>query len=90
MKVYIIGDREKEEEFEEAEQFLRKCGHAPVNPLKVIQALPEEMNNSDFTLIAFELIRVCDAVYLLSGWSENLFARMERTQAIKTEKEFLD
>lgn len=90
MKVYIIGDREKEEEFEEAEQFLRKRGHAPVNPLKIIQALPEEINNSDFTLIAFELIRVCDAVYLLSGWSGDLFARMERTQAIRGEKEVLN
>lgn len=90
MKVYIIGDRGKAEEFEAAEHLLKQRGYAPVNPLKVIQALPSEINNSDFTLIAFEIIRVCDAVYLLEGWDKNLFARMEAAQAEREQKTLFD
>lgn len=90
MKVYIIGDRNNPEDFEAAERLLTQKGCAPVNPLKVIQALPKEINNSDFTLIAFELIRICDAVYLLDGRSKDLFARMEQAQAIRAEKEVLN
>lgn len=89
MKVYIIGIRDNAEEFKKVEYLLKKEGHAPVNPLKVIQALPEEITNADFTIIAFELIKICDAVYLLEGWEKDLLSRMEFAQAEREEKVIL-
>ena len=90
MKVYICGDKSRTQEFEEAEKFLVLHGYAPVNPLKVIQALPGEMNNSDVTVIMFEIIRVCEVVYLLNDWDKDLFARLEYAQAQRMEKEILN
>lgn len=90
MKVYICGNRDNEAQFYEAEEQLRAAGHIPINPIKVIYALPAEINNSEFTVITFEIIRVCDAVYLLSGWEKDLVARMEAAQAKRAEKEILE
>lgn len=87
MKVYILGDKDNEQSFEEAERFLRKKGHIPINPIKIAYALPEEINNSELTVILFEVIKVCGAVYPLDGWEKDLFARLEMGQAERTEKE---
>lgn len=89
MKVYILGNKANEENFDEAEQFLQQEGHIPVNPIKIAYALPEEINNSELTVILFEVIRVCDAVYPLEGWEKDLFARLEMGQAERTEKTIL-
>ena len=87
MKVYIIGDKNNSEEFTQAEQLLELKGYAPVNPVNVLQVLPEEITNADFTIIAFEFIKICDAVYLIDGWDKDLFARMEYAQADREGKE---
>ena len=89
MKVYICGSKKKRKQFKKAEKELRELGHIPVNPVKVIYALPEEINNADFTIIAFEIIRVCDAVYLLDGWDKDLVARLEKAHADREEKMIL-
>lgn len=90
IKVYICGSRDNEAQFYEAEEQLRAAGHIPINPIKIIHALPAEINNSEFTVIAFEIIRVCDAIYPLSGWKKDLVARMEVAQAKRTEKKILN
>lgn len=90
MKVYIVGDRNRPEDFEEAEQLLTQRGYAPINPVKVMQVLPGKITNADFTIIAFEFIKICDAVYLLDGWEKDLFARMEYAQAEREEKPVID
>lgn len=89
MKVFICGDKSFAQNFEDAERFLRKSGHIPINPLKLLQALPEEISNSDFTVIVFEIIRVCEAVYLIGEGKTDLFARMELSHAKRLEKEIL-
>lgn len=89
MKVYILGNKEDRESFDEAESLLRQKGYIPVNPIKIMYALPEEINNSELTVILFEVIKVCDAVYPLNGWEKDLFARLEMGQAERTEKTIL-
>ena len=86
MKVYIVGDRNRPEDFEAAEKMLFQRGYAPVNPVKVMQVLPGKITNADFTIIAFEFIKICNAVYLLDGWEKDCFARMEYAQAEREEK----
>lgn len=87
MKVFICGDKSHAEDFENAERLLRQSGHIPISPLKLLQALPEEISNSDFAVITFEVIRICEAVYLISGWEGDLFARMELAHAKRLERE---
>lgn len=89
MKVYICGNRHHERELYNTEVLLRQQGHIPINPIKVLYALPKEINNSDFTVIAFELIRICDALYLIEGWEKDLFASMELAHAKRMEKEII-
>lgn len=90
MKVYICGNLENPQAFEDAEAFLRMHGHIPINPVKILYALPAEINNSDFTVIAFEIIRICDAVYPISGWDKDLLARVEMSYAKRNDKEILE
>ena len=89
MKVYICGNKHRIQEFEHAENLLRKCGYIPINPVKVLYALPEEISNSDFTVIAFEIIRICDAVYFLEGWETDFLSRMEASHAKRNECEII-
>jgi len=86
MKVYILGNKENKKNFDEAERFLRQKGHVPINPIKIAYALPEEINNSELTVILFEVIKVCDAIYPLDGWEKDLFARLEMGHAERMER----
>lgn len=76
-KVYICGNKNNRKQFKAAEQLIRERGDIPINPLRVMYALPEEINMADFTIIAYELIRISDKVYCLDGWDKDLIARME-------------
>ena len=51
MKVYLCGSKDHPQAFAEAEALLKKQGHIPINPVSMLTALPEELNNSDFTVI---------------------------------------
>lgn len=87
MKVYICGNKHQEQTFHDAEIILRKQGHIPINPVKILYALPEEISNSDFTAISFEIIRISDAVLLVGDWEKDLLATMELAHAKRIEKE---
>ena len=58
--------------------------------LRWLDALPEEIHNSDFTVITFEIIRISDAVYLIDGWKKDLLSSMELAHAKRLEKEILN
>lgn len=89
MRVYICGNKDDRKRFKQAEILLSEQGHAVVNPIRVIYALPKDLNNSDFTIIAFELIRICDALYLMEGWENDITARLEVAHAKRNMKTIL-
>lgn len=89
MKIYLIGNKDladAEETFKETEERLIKEGNAVINPLKIIAALPKEISNSEFVVIATELIRISDAVFFLPNYEGNLIASLERANAIRQDK----
>jgi len=90
MKVFICGNKLHEQAFMIAERLLRQQGHIPINPVKLLYALPTEISNSDFTVLSFETIRISDAIYLIEGWEKDLFASMELAHAKRLEKEILN
>lgn len=89
MKVYICGDKKNRKKFKIKEKELKQQGHIPINPVRVMYSLPEGINNADFTIIAFELIRISDAICVLDGWENDMMARMEMAHAKRNEKEIL-
>lgn len=90
MKVYICGSKQDRKKFKIKEKELKQQGHIPINPLRVIYSLPEEINNADFTIIAFELIRISDSICVLDGWENDMMARLEMAHAKRNEKEILN
>ncbi len=87
MKVYICGCKEHVQTFSDTETALREQGHIPINPVKLLHALPGGISHADFTVVAFEIIRISDAILLLDGWDKDLMARMELAHAKRLEKE---
>lgn len=60
MKVYICGDKSDRKRFKQAERMIKEEGNIPINPVRVIYALPPEVNKADFTIVAYELIHISD------------------------------
>lgn len=90
MKVLIIGALEEVDLFLQSEKWIRDHGDVPINPVKVLQALPIEMTNSDFAVILLELVRISDGVLVLPGWNNNLLATITKTNAERAEKEVIE
>ncbi len=90
MKAFICGNKENAKQYRRAEAALRKKGYVPINPVKVMYGLPKEINNSDFTVIEIELVRISDVVYLLPDWDKDLTERIVLAQAKKMEKEIIE
>lgn len=89
MKIYLIGDKETEQGKENIynyEGILSQEGHIVINPLKVINALPIGINNSDYVVISTGLIRICDAVVYVPGYEKSLIAALEKGNAVRQEK----
>lgn len=89
-KIYICGDKSNRKQFKQAERIIRKRGDIPINPLRVMYALPEEINKADFTILAYEMIRISDKVYCMEGWANDLTARMEMAHAQRNRKDILN
>lgn len=86
MKIFISGQitgiENYWERFNEAEERLTSSGHLVLNPAN----LPVGFDGSDYMLIAYAMIEVCDAVLMLEGWNNSQGARTEHEKAIKTQK----
>lgn len=63
------------------------CGDIPINPIKVMYALPEDISNADFIAVLIELVRISDAVMLIPGWEHDLASSIAKTNAERSEKE---
>ena len=89
MRVYISGNtaglsvHDKGTKFHEAEIYLKKLKHEPVNPLKinsnVIASLPDRLG----------VLADCEAIFLLSGWPLDKEALIEKYYSTITGKEIL-
>lgn len=87
MKVVILGNRSDEDLFTHAENRIRDDGDIPINPIKVMYALPEDISNADFIAVLIELVRISDAVMLIPGWEHDLASSIAKTNAERSEKE---
>lgn len=89
MKVLILGKIKNEDDFFQAEKRIREAGEIPINPIRVLNALPKEITNSDFISLLIELVRISDKVLLLDGFINDLASSIAYTNAKNSEKEIV-
>lgn len=87
MKVLILGKMKEEEQFYQAESTIIENCDIPINPVRILHALPEDISNADFIAVLIELVRISDAICLLDNFINDLASSVAWTNAKKNEKE---
>jgi hypothetical protein len=79
MRVYISGGitgvPNYKENFSKAESYLKLQGYEVINPCMVV--LPESCTWEDYMKIDFNLLSLCDSVYMLKDWGKSSGAFLE-------------
>lgn len=75
MRIYIsgaiTGTEDFRERFLEAEKELIAAGHDTVNPARLNDIMPKDATHEEYTRMSFELLDICDAIYMLEGWENS-------------------
>lgn len=94
MKMYISGKitgldiNEAQRLFQEAEDYLIKQGHEPVNPFKVFPFEQSANHTWKQCLLAdIEALFECQGIYMLANWVDSRGARIEKAIAHELELE---
>lgn len=93
MKVYISGKitglpiTEAEERFKDAEELITALNLIPVNPLN--NGLPRHSSWEEHIAKDIELLKQCEAIFMLDNWEESRGAKIEYEFAIGTGKEVM-
>lgn len=92
MIVYISGQmsgkENHENDFKEAECWLRLKGHIPINPSCLNSVLPFE-RYSQFMAVDFKLIDLSEAIFMLDGWQNSKGAKSELAYAKSLNKKIM-
>lgn len=90
MKVYISGKitglpiTEAEERFKDAEELITALNLTPVNPLK--NGLPRHSTWEEHMAKDIELLKQCEAIFMLENWEDSRGAKIEYDFAIGSGK----
>lgn len=81
MKIYIsgaiTGTEDFMERFAKAEKELTEQCYSVVNPAKVNAQLPEDTSYEEYMKMSFCMLDMCEAIYMLRGWSKSCGANRE-------------
>lgn len=81
MRIYIsgaiTGTEDFRERFLEAEKELIAVGHDTVNPARLNDIMPKNATHGEYMRMSFELLDLCDAIYMLVGWESSKGANQE-------------
>lgn len=76
----ITGRKEAKSDFDAAARVIMKKGHTPVNPYYNGWLLPDG-SHTEYMILAFTVMEMCEAVYMIPGWENSEGARMEERKA---------
>ena len=79
----IVGIRDYLEQFRAAETYIKdEYGKVEiVNPAEVMAKLPQKMMWHQYVDISLNMLRTCDAIFLLDGWEKSKSSQIERLYA---------
>lgn len=81
MKIYISGGITGcpgyYERFAKAEHLIQQLGQTPINPAAVNSMLPANTDYEDYMKMAFTMLDMADAIYMMSGWKNSIGANRE-------------
>ena len=52
-------------------------GHDTVNPARLNDIMPKDATHGEYMRMSFELLDICDAIYMLDGWENSKGANQE-------------
>lgn len=81
MKIYIVGEKRTEEEYEKMESTLKEEGHEVVNIIKVLKQIPR-LTQEEKEKITHALIGISDAVFVEEAWKKSTVAKEEVMYAL--------
>lgn len=94
MRVYISGPitgvQDYMERFSKAQDELSYQGHSVYNPAAVCVMLPTCTTYEEYMKMAFTMLDMCDAVYMLPGWRKSFGANREYGYALAKGKIILE
>lgn len=94
MKVYIsgpiTGTNDYMKRFAKVEKELTGQGFSVINPAKVNAQLPEDTSYEEYMKMSLCMIDMCDAIYMMDGWSRSCGANREYGYALATDKILID
>lgn len=86
MKIYlssaITGTNDYMERFKAAEEKLTQDGHTVFNPAAVNSMMPAKTTYEEYMRVAFTLLDMCDAIYMMRGWQDSKGANREYGYAL--------
>lgn len=86
MRVYlsgaITGTNDYMERFKTAEEKLTRDGHTVFNPAAVNSMMPTGTTYEEYMRVAFTLLDMCDAIYMMRGWQDSKGANREYGYAL--------
>jgi hypothetical protein len=89
-RMYISGkisdNANAEEDFKRGVMWAKGKGYHAINPYTIGMELAETFTHEEFMKIDFQLIEICDAIYMLRGWQNSKGAVMELQHAIAFDK----
>lgn len=78
----ITGTDDFYERFAEAEATWSCDGSSVVNPAKLNDIMPKDATHEEYMRMSFELLDICDAIYMMKGWEESKGANREYGYAV--------
>ena len=78
----ITGTTDFMERFGTVEDRLKSVGYDVVNPAKLNGIMPKDATHEEYMRMSFDLLDICDAIYMLEGWEDSKGANREYGYAV--------
>lgn len=86
MRIYIsgpiTGHHDYEWKFAETAKKLENAGYAAVNPAALNAIMPRDATYEEYMIMCFQLLDLCDGIWLLEGWEQSKGANREYGYAL--------